>query len=309
MLKGMLKASLNISLLCLCMLNIMSFLGRYGWFFDILSHFRIFFVGCFVLCLLFSLKFSPSLCVVWAAFLIFNLVPITHLYIADHGTAPQNPKLLMMTFNLEAINNHHFEKAVNCIKHFNPDIVSLQEIDDKFATYLKENLPQYPHYKLLPDSKYGGVGLLSKYPIEQTDVYNFGTNFPVIVSTIKTSLGNITVITVHPRAPYTPFDWENQKIFTDGIAQICRTHTGPIVLAGDLNTTAFGYQYARLLNLTELQDSNLGFGYQPTWPASLPVIDIDHFLMTKDLVAVARRNGPNILSDHLPLYVEISRVR
>ena len=97
-----------------------------------------------------------------------------------------------------------------------------------------------------------------------------------------------------------------EGIFFDGIAQLCRENLNSTILLGDINATPFSFRYQRALDITKLQDSNSGFGYQPTWPAQLPLIPIDHCFMSRNLVATTRKVGSNISSDHLPLYVEIT---
>ncbi len=62
-----------------------------------------------------------------------------------------------------------------------------------------------------------------------------------------------------------------------------------------------------MLEVGKLSDSEQGFGPQPSWSTELliPVVPIDHFLVSKDIEVLNRVLGPNIGSDHLPVYVDL----
>lgn len=67
------------------------------------------------------------------------------------------------------------------------------------------------------------------------------------------------------------------------------------------------YYFARLLDEGRLNDSEQGFGPQQSWSTELliPVVPIDHFLVSRDIEVTNRALGPNIGSDHLPVYVDL----
>jgi endonuclease/exonuclease/phosphatase (EEP) superfamily protein YafD len=291
-----------------CVGTILSYFGEKNWLLDLLSHFRVLFFCYLLLCIIISLR-QRLLLTVWCLFALLNLIPVLPFYIPESAEAQKKSHLSVMTVNLESICNHNFDRAAQYIKSLDPDIVSMQEIDTEFANYLKINLPQYRYSKFVTESAFSGAGLLSKYPLEQPKVYQFGQNFPMIASVVKTPLGDILVFVVHPLAPYSEFMWRNETTFADGIAQLCKTSPLQIILLGDLNTTPFSFQYRHMLAVTGLKDGSKGFGYQPTWLADLPILGIDHCLLSKNLVATFQKIGPNILSDHLPLYVEIAKSR
>jgi len=56
-----------------------------------------------------------------------------------------------------------------------------------------------------------------------------------------------------------------------------------------------------------LKDSEVGFGFQPTWfaPTGLPFIPIDHLLTSRNVCVLERKIGPAIGSDHLPVFARI----
>ena len=57
-----------------------------------------------------------------------------------------------------------------------------------------------------------------------------------------------------------------------------------------------------------LHDSSQGRGPLPTWPADSPLlrIPLDHCFHSGDVRILAKRPGPDIGSDHLPLIIDLA---
>ena len=84
------------------------------------------------------------------------------------------------------------------------------------------------------------------------------------------------------------------------------------MVLGDLNTTPWSARYRALLDDAGLEDTRVGYGLQTSWPSFLPAvlrIPIDHVLVTPDLAAAEREVGPEVGSDHLPVWVELAVLR
>ena len=79
--------------------------------------------------------------------------------------------------------------------------------------------------------------------------------------------------------------------------------TRPVIVAGDLNTTPWSHGFQRLIRPRGLRDSAVGHGVQTTWNARrwVPRIPIDHVVVSPEVRVVARRVGPDVGSDHLPI--------
>jgi endonuclease/exonuclease/phosphatase (EEP) superfamily protein YafD len=290
-------------------LSLLGLFGFAGWGFDIFSHFRLQYLLALFVCLLLSLKRSKVLLSVWSIFAFMNLLPVASLYMPAPAANLASPRLKLLSLNLNSISNRDYARAAACIRSFDPDLISLQEVNAAFGKYLTENLAAYKFNQLLTNEQYEGMGLLSKFPITKTAAYRFGKNCPVLSAVARTSLGDIQVLAVHPLPPYGWDWWRQEVLFFEALAGLCRERTNSFVVMGDFNATAYGYHLNHLKSITHLQDSCNGFGVQPTWPSGFApmAIAIDHCLFSGDLLAVAHKVGPDISSDHLPLYVELSR--
>ena len=292
-----------------CLFSLMGFLGAFNWLFDICSHFRPQYFICLLFAILISLKRKRRILIVWSIIAILNVIPILQLYVPGPPAASNSPRLKMLTMNLESINNKNYNAAAECIKTFNPDIITLQEVNYAFGNYLREHLPEYKYNKIVTGELCEGVGIMSKFPLEQITTQQFGQNFPLISAIAKTNIGDIEILAPHPVPPVDWDFWHQQSIFFDGVTELCKLRHTSLLITGDLNATAYGYQLQHFKETSHLSDSSQGFGIQLTWPSAFPPlwINIDQCLFSDDLTAVARKVGPDIGSDHRSLYTEIAK--
>ena len=97
---------------------------------------------------------------------------------------------------------------------------------------------------------------------------------------------------------------DNLAYLADAAARVAKEQ-GPVVVAGDLNTTIWGRAMTPLRDAGLTNASPLGLAY--TWPAALPVMamQIDHIL-ARDAVILNHRSLPDIGSDHFPVLATIA---
>ncbi len=154
--------------------------------------------------------------------------------------------------------------------------------------------------------KYGGIAVFSRLPLKDSRIEYFGDGKrPRIATKCKMGDTYVNLLVVHPYAPLNKFNERNLELSELG-AEI-RAMNAPTVLAGDINCSPWSFYFARLVKESGLQDSEQGFGAQPSWPAirNHALIPIDHFLISKDIRVVDRQVGRNVGSDHLPIIVEL----
>lgn len=295
----------------ICLFSALGFLGSLLYEFDLLSHFRLQYFVLLICCLPFMLRRGRIFLIVFAVFALINASQIAALYQPAPAAKAGSPLLRLLTMNLQSNENQKFASAVACIRSLNPDVVAFEEINEAYKKYLTENLPEYKYSKILTGEAGEGVGLMSKLPLDHTEEHQFGKNFPLISSHVQTALGDIQVLAAHPMPPLFQDYWRQETIFFDNVAEISKKRTSTFVLIGDLNATEYGYQLSHFRSISHLCDSSKGFGIELTWPSYFLLlgINIDHCLFSDDLTAVARKVGPDIGSDHLPLYVELANRR
>jgi endonuclease/exonuclease/phosphatase (EEP) superfamily protein YafD len=118
----------------------------------------------------------------------------------------------------------------------------------------------------------------------------------------------VALLSSHPLAPST----ETRSLLRDAqlrfAAEWAAGQTLPALVVGDLNATRWSHAFGRLTSIGGLSNSEDGFGFQPTFPATASIllrVPIDHLLHSDEWVVVDRRLGPAMGSDHFPLVVDL----
>lgn len=273
------------------------------WLADMLTHFpfqRLLLAGVLT-CLFLWLRFpvASSLCCI-AAF--------ANLWLSvDFQARPTNetkaPELTLMSLNLYA-RNPTPEKAFALIEAKQPDVVALFEYRNAMAKWLVPLDASYPYQS----GPLGDLLLLSRHPIERSSntVYSgFGTKPRVIV---LPSGKRITLVLAHPNSPISLREWQWRNRSFRMLAEFCAAETGPLVALGDFNSTRHSPHFQQLLRDGGLRQTHQQMLPAWTWPTHLPAagIRIDHFLLKGDTLRIIdERNGPDVGSDHLPIFLDL----
>lgn len=291
------------------------YFGQYGWLFDMCSHFRLHQFILLALCTLSCIKTARVLLLIWVPCTLISVAEVAGRYIPETAVASaaledashSECRLKVLTMNVESINNRDDKALLNCIRGLEPDVVAIQELGFSGAEYLQANLPAYKYRKMLPDSGFEGIGLMSKLPIRNVDVKSIGINFPTIICSIDTACGAVTFINGHPYAPVTATCWREQLKWGTAMVEVCRSSRDPVIIAGDLNATYWSWPFRRLVEQANLRDTSSGYGIQPTWPTNVhvPGITLDHVLCSPQFTVLQHAPGPFTGSDHLPVLVEM----
>lgn len=283
------------------------FFGQLGEFFELASHFRFLYAVAFVpfvfafLCLQSWKLFGLSVLLAVA-----NAIPIVKLYIPESSNQnkPLIAQITLLQANLWGPKNSHLDEILDLIKAKSPDLIGFSEITATWASNLEGKLPAYP-YRII-ETRSCGVALFSKYPFENYHFSYFGTiNRPRITASMRLSGKTVTVIFAHPVIPIYLNDIRNGELLE--IAGQCGSAKTPLILFGDLNCSPWSYYFEKLLELGRLTDSERGFGLHPTWSARMhfPWFPIDHCLTSSEFFTLKREVGPDIGSDHLPVFVKL----
>ncbi len=298
---------LNVALCLLAIVTIASFLGAYNFVFEFLSHARpLLLLAAIVLTLCLLAAKSRRGVLLGVALVLINSIQIISLYIpysVERSSNDLHVKLLQM--NIWGGQNRKFETVIKVIQQEDADIVGISELTKGWWQILQPKMKKYPYQVVEPS--FGGIGLLSKFPIRDGRVEHFGEiKRPRVVAQVLVKDKWIKVIFAHPIIPMRRVGFRDAELAV--IAKDASSGDEPVILAGDLNCTPFSYFFYKLQRDGRLRDSEKGFGYQPSWSTFhiLPLFCIDHCLASSDVSFVRRYNGPNVGSDHLPVITELS---
>lgn len=293
----------------LCVSTAFGLLGRFSWFLDLFSHFRVqYFIGLTLLGLLLLIPRQHKTAIAFLFVAGINLAIVLPMYFGGQSLTSQGPGTLRaMLLNVNTrLGDANRVKEV--IQDFDPDIVVLEEISSQWVQDLQWLMESHPYTRVQPRADNFGIGLFSKLSIRTSDIVYIGdAKVPSLIATLDTGTDQLDVIATHPMPPggASYSKWRN-----DQLAKLPNhvSSNSPVLLLGDLNVTPWNYHFRKLLQSTGLLDSSQGRGIQPTWPNFnlLLRIPIDHCLHSPDIVVFKKVVGPDVGSDHYPLIIDFS---
>lgn len=293
-----------------CVATITGFLARWGWPFELASHFRLqYAVILLVGAVLVGLDNQPMMAAVAAAFALLNGAMLIPLYARRTSTTGGRTFRALLANVLHSNRSH--ERLLRLIHSTRPDFVVLEEVNQEWLATLKVLEPGYPSSKLVERPDGCGILLLSRLPFERIEVIDVGSDglaMPSIIAQVNLEGTRLTLVGTHPLAPANPRYTQARDKQLVGLGELLGQYDGPVMLLGDLNTTSWSPVFRDLVRSAKLRDSRIGFGIQPTWPVGvLPFqIPLDHCLVSSEVVVRKRWVGPNIGSDHYPVIVDFS---
>ena len=289
--------------------------ARWWWVADLCCHFRLpYAIAMGMFAVVYGLLRRWRRLAVVSLVLAFNVWLLWPLFAVRSAPSDVDESLRLMAANV-FIGNRQPQPVLDLVREERPDLVLLVEVDDRWMSALEELGDEYPHrFQVTRDEQTFGLGpfgiaLFSRLPLTDARSHRLGTErTPVVTAKVQHAGCEWTIIGVHPYPPVSSrYTAARDSVLAD-VARLSRDAEGPKVVLGDLNTTCWSPQFADLLEVGKLRDSEVGFGYQPTWPDWLPVLvlPIDHLLHSPDVRVIDRRIGPSIASDHRPVIVDVT---
>ncbi len=293
--------------------TIIGFLAKCAWMFDLFSHFR---VQYLVLATLFTIIFIIIKKNHWVALsaliVMINFALIYPLYIPN--TQPndaQGPEITLLQVNTLATNTE-YQKVQDLIQRTDPDIITVQEMNNAWQQGVGPVLEGYPYrdsqtYTFATGHVFGPA-IFSRLPLKNIQKQHIGEiPAPIIIAQLESETP-VTIMSVHPMAPEFPSWWRNRNSQLKQLEHIANNTQGEIIMAGDFNSTSWSWNFQQLLKNTNLRDSRKGFGIQSTWlagPLSPFRIPIDHILVTENIEVQERYIEKQVGSDHRPVVIKL----
>jgi vancomycin resistance protein VanJ len=235
--------------------------------------------------------------------------------------------LRVATFN-QLFLNSNTDRMLAAIRAQNADLVAMQELVPTVAEAMQLNLKTiYPYQILSPANNVGGVGLLSRYPLEPGDPADGAARQWAI---LRVAGQAITVVNVHVHfsgvsrlrsqrfgsLPYfRMYDTSGRLYQANALLRAALKVSGGLIMMGDFNTGDREPGYAVLAS--ELHDAfgETGTGFGFTFPnrkrigpitIPVPVVRIDYVWTGGSIVpAAAEVNCDNGGSDHCMVVADL----
>jgi vancomycin resistance protein VanJ len=219
-------------------------------------------------------------------------------------------------------------RLVAVLRQSGADIIGLQELaaaqGEAIAALLADDYP----YQTLHPSGIPGKGLISRFPVLESELLDLHPGRPDLRTAIAAPGGAIDVIVAHPPPPRIGRHRVRHAALADqqirGIAAIA-TRGAPAVLLTDFNRVGWQTAY-RQLRQSGLMDAfgTAGRGTGFTLPTRLshlayrghplggvplpPLLRVDYVWHTSHFHTLDSWIGGNAGSDHLPVLAELVRV-
>ena len=242
-------------------------------------------------------------------FLLYNLRYATGSGTSFHLPVPFGGYLRNTTKN--------FDRIVEFIKSYHPDIVGLVEVDtgsfrakkSNQVEHLAEALGHYHAYQ----SKYAVNSLIGQLPVLDKQVNAFVTNDEIQMQkfhyfetgikrlVIELELKDLNIFLVHLSLRFRHRAYQLRDLY-----DLVRNVKKPCIVAGDFNALRGGHELRLFMAATGLQSVNPE--ERPTFPSYHPRKQLD-FILHSPEIKVSHFEIPDVkFSDHLPLVCDFEIV-
>lgn len=286
------------------------FFGATWWGFDRLADWRFpFLVVLLPVAIVYGFVFRRAISAVFLLAAIVNAVLLAPMWLSTQDEVASDARIRVVTFNTGDSESNR-ANILAWIDSMEADVALLHRtagdwegtLDDSDAPYRMVPIP-------LADDTHGSPIVLARHtatvaPLSPTP----GSDFSVKVSNNELTL-TIIGLTIPAPGSVGQADRRVERFaaVNDGSRQI----QGPVVIAGDLETTRWSHAFQVLSEgLTNSED---GFGYAATWPSfDWPLIGdytgipVDHALYKGTITVPYRLVGPDLGPAHRPVLFDVS---
>lgn len=287
--------------------SILGYFSKFNFLFDICSQFCLqYLIFALIVLVFYIIKKQKTIKRLLVIFIILlNLFPVL-------GSIKINDSTKKQGFTIEVINLLTKNKKYNAVrKEINdksPDILVIQELDDKWSEELQAVKENYPFIYEISRQDNFGIALYSKIHITEIRKFFVGTLDVPAISAFCDYEGKVfEIICIHTTPPICQKYFKNTQKIIDDLANYVVENGHNVIITGDFNTAPYSYNYKNFVKTSKMKDlSNI---FHPTWSAfwlSPFRITLDHIFVTKSFAVRDYAVGNNIGSDHLPIWAEIS---
>ncbi|MDD4975421.1 MAG: endonuclease/exonuclease/phosphatase family protein [Bacteriovorax sp.] len=282
---------------------LISFLGRYHWFFNLFDQFWSFYLFVSIVLALFFIFLRKKVQTFLSVFVLITCCAVFYK-IDRYSDLKFHSSYKIYYHNINSSNSSLVELSYN-IKKTNTEIVTLVEATPEIENVIVRNLVDYSNrFSLARDDNFGFL-ILSKINFKLEEVYE-RIGIPVYIKFFVKKY-NFRIYLLHLPPPLWREAWETQKEALSLIAnEINRNKNQSFIILGDLNMTNSSSQFQDFYRQLNPKFYSQELFSQGTWPSFVPryiSLPIDHVLSNRNF---EMEIGPSAGSDHRSIIVKIS---
>ena len=272
--------------------------GTLVWAIDLAAHWQWVYAALWLVLCLIAAAQAPH----WLLLLPLSLLPLATASAALPKHAKGAPALVIVAANVY-VGNRDPAPLVAWLKLQPADVLILSELSEPYAKALSLALgDDYPYRELHPKNSPFGIGMMSRLPLRNPVLTDDSDGVRRLTAEITAGDRSARIVAAHPMPPLAP-EWHHKR---DQLLSTIVQQTGnmPMVVAGDLNATP----WSTALSGAERTGLRRTTSLAPTWPRSgrgIIGIPIDHILATSHWQRGPSGRGPDIGSDHYPVFASL----
>ena len=291
--------------------NVVPLGARLFWMLELTTHFRVQYVLVTVVVLaLAALRRRWGMVAVLAVAGTISVVPVLpympHALATEAAAVSGTAPLKVLTVNV-SYRQFQAKRLLESVRDADPDVIVVQELTPHAERVLADLDTLFPHYRKFPADRQYGIGLWSKHELESGATIAIG-RLPAIEARVRAPSGTFTIIGVHLSAPVTQRRAAARNQQLTELAARAAAVKGPLVVAGDFNTTPYSPYFTDWLEASGLTDSRRGRTLSTSWPTMFRWvgIPIDHVAVNDGFTILSHRRLRNFESDHFGAVVEVA---
>ncbi len=216
---------------------------------------------------------------------------------------------ISLLFTNVLMDNRDYQRLLDFIERTDPDVILAVECDDRWDAALRPLAARYPHAVRYPQDNTYGMVLYSRLELVDPELrFIRREEVPSIHAGVR--LRNGVVVRFHglhpePPAPRYASDTKQRDAELVTTARETESETRPTIVGGDLNDVAWSDTTRLFQSISGLLDPRVGRRPMSTFPARWPGMrwPLDHVFCSRHFQLVRFERGPDIGSDHLPVFI------
>jgi endonuclease/exonuclease/phosphatase (EEP) superfamily protein YafD len=248
------------------------------------------------------------LALVIQARMIFRFTPLARIE-AVRNSAKEHPHAFSMMVANVRMENGHKQPFIKLVRENNPDLLLVNEPDQRWADQLKVLEKDYPYSVQNPLGNTYGMMLFSKLALHHSQVlYRVEQEIPSIHTQVELPSGErFDLYGVHPQPPTHSNDTEKREAELLMVGREVKKTGRPSIVAGDLNDVGWSISTNLFKKISGMLDPRIGRGFFNTYNVFVPFFryPLDHIFYSPQFQLIDMKRLPAFGSDHFPILIRL----